>query len=92
MQLRVKCGHLELTQVGQSTALFYGYVAGDIFQFPQEVANHARQQNGPGLRDIRFKDLNGDGIIYQDDQTFIGSPKPKLTYGFNFGAIIKTSI
>jgi TonB-linked SusC/RagA family outer membrane protein len=84
-----KPGNFELTEVGHSAASFYGYVADGIFQNAQEVASHAKQQTGTALGDIRFKDLNGDGIINQDDQTFLGSPIPKLTYGFNIGASYK---
>jgi hypothetical protein len=37
--------------------------------------------NQPG--DIKFADLNNDGVINDDDRTFIGNPIPKLSYGFN---------
>lgn len=33
--------------------------------------------------DFLFKDVNGDGIIDENDQTYIGSPLPKFTFGFN---------
>ncbi|WP_158544414.1 TonB-dependent receptor [Pedobacter miscanthi] len=85
----IKPGQTELTQVGESVASFYGYVADGIFQTQQEVDSHARQQSGTAPGDIRFKDLNGDGVIDQNDQTFLGSPIPKLTYGFNVGATYK---
>ncbi|WP_316825955.1 MULTISPECIES: TonB-dependent receptor [Pedobacter] len=85
----IKPGQTELTQVGQSVASFYGYVADGIFQNQQEVDSHARQQTGTAPGDIRFADLNGDGVIDQNDQTFLGSPIPKLTYGFNIGASYK---
>jgi hypothetical protein len=49
------------------------------------VTTHAKQQTGTAPGDIRFKDLNGDGVVDQNDQTFLGSSIPKLTYGFNLG-------
>lgn len=85
----IKPGQTELTEVGHPIASFYGYVADGIFQTPADVANHAKQETGTAPGDIRFKDLNGDGVIDQNDQTFLGSPIPKLTYGFNFGASYK---
>lgn len=85
----IKPGQTELTEVGHPIASFYGYVADGIFQTQQDVTNHAKQETGTAPGDIRFKDLNGDGVINQDDQTFLGSPIPKLTYGFNFGARYK---
>ncbi len=83
-----KPGNFELTEVGHPIASFYGYEADGIFQTPADVKNHATQP-GAAPGDIRFKDLNGDGVINQDDQTFLGSPIPKLTYGFNVGGSYK---
>lgn len=85
----IKPGQTELTEVGHPIASFYGYVADGIFQTQQDVTNHAKQETGTAPGDIRFKDLNGDGVVDQNDQTFLGSPIPKLTYGFNFGARYK---
>lgn len=72
--------------VGQPLGVFYGYVMDGLFQNQSEVDNHATQPNaGPG--DIRFKDLNNDGVIDDQDQTFIGNPWPDYTFGLtaNFG-------
>jgi hypothetical protein len=74
---------------GQPFGSFYGYVADGLFQTPEDVRNHAVQTAGtnpatstaPG--DIRFKDLNGDGVINAADRTFIGNPNPDFTYGMN---------
>lgn len=33
--------------------------------------------------DIKYKDINGDGVIDENDRTNIGSPLPKYTFGFN---------
>jgi TonB-linked SusC/RagA family outer membrane protein len=85
----IKPGETELTEVGHSVASFYGYVADGIFQTQADVNNHAKQEAGTAPGDIRFKDLNGDGVIDQNDQTFLGSPIPKLTYGFNVGGNYK---
>src|SRR5690606_14493933 len=76
-------------QPGQPINVFYGFVQDGIFQTQDEVNNHAVQVPGtnpatstsPG--DIRFKDLNSDGVINDDDRTFIGNPNPKLTYSLN---------
>ena len=74
---------------GYAFGSFYGFVADGLFQTPEDVKNHATQTAGsdpakstaPG--DIRFKDLNGDGVINAADRTFIGDPNPKFTYGVN---------
>jgi TonB-linked SusC/RagA family outer membrane protein len=71
------------TEVGQPIAGFYGYVTDGIFQNAEEVAAHAFQSEQTQPGDIRFKDLNGDGIINTEDQTYIGNPTPDFTYGGN---------
>jgi len=75
-----------IDQAGHPANEFYGYVADGIFQSQKEVDNHALQQPGtkaynstsPG--DIRFADLNGDGVINASDRTYIGNPSPKFIY------------
>lgn len=39
--------------------------------------------NTTWVGDLKFKDVNGDGIIDENDKTNIGSPLPKFTYGWN---------
>ena len=41
------------------------------------------RQVGLWLGDVKWRDVNGDGIINSDDQTFIGDPNPDFTFGFN---------
>ncbi len=71
------------TDVGHPIASFFGYVTDGIFQSTEEIKAHAFQSEGTSPGDIRFKDLDGDGKIDQNDRTYIGNPTPDLTYGFN---------
>jgi hypothetical protein len=71
-----------ITTEGHTIGSFYGYIADGIFQSQEEVDNHAKQDALPG--DIRFKDLNMDGLINDLDRTIIGKPIPDFTYGVNF--------
>ena len=75
------------TTVGSSIGEFYGYVMDGLFQTDADVQKHAFQTNGTAPGDIRFKDLNDDGVIDQNDRTTIGNPWPELMYGVtaNFG-------
>lgn len=61
-----------------------GLVALGLFKDYNEIRNSAKQTFGeymPG--DIKYKDINGDGIINDDDNVAIGATtKPNLTYGF----------
>ena len=67
---------------GQPFGSFFGYQADGLFQTQADIDGHAKQ-NGAAPGDIRFKDLNNDGLINADDRTFIGNPNPKFTYGLN---------
>ncbi|WP_010134529.1 TonB-dependent receptor [Ochrovirga pacifica] len=70
------------TEAGQPLASFYGYIMDGIYQNQTEVDNGPTFLNSqPG--DIRYKDLNNDGKIDDQDKTYIGSPFPKFTYGIN---------
>lgn len=68
---------------------FYGFVTNGIFQNQAEVDRYAVQIPGsdpfnrtsPG--DIRFKDLNNDGVIDDDDRTFLGNPNPTVIFAMN---------
>ena len=62
--------------------VFYGYVTDGIFQNQAEVNMHAVQPGAePG--DIRFRDLNNDGVINDDDRTVIGNPNPTHLFSLN---------
>lgn len=76
-------GPITRTVVGQPIGSYYGYVTDGLFQTQDEVDEHAFQSGGTAPGDIRFRDLNGDGVINDDDRTFIGNPFPDFSYGIN---------
>lgn len=71
------------TEVGRPIGSFFGFVTDGIFQNQAEINAHAFQGENTRPGDIRFLDLNGDGVIDELDQTFIGSPIPSVIFGFN---------
>ncbi len=74
--------NVSITKPGSPIASFYGYIADGIFRTPEEVAVHANQP-GKGLGRIRYRDVNLDGIIDQNDRIIIGNPHPDFIYGVN---------
>ena len=70
-----------ILQAGQSLGRVYGYQEEAIFQTADEVAHHAKQQ-GAAPGEIKYKDLNGDGVIDSNDQQVIGNVNPKYVFGF----------
>lgn len=76
------------TGTGHPIGSYFGYVADGLFRTPEEVAVHA-EQTGKALGNIRYRDLNGDGVINQDDRTIIGNPHPDFIYGINLSSSFK---
>ncbi|MBF9254020.1 TonB-dependent receptor [Pontibacter sp. 172403-2] len=81
------------TVVGEAPWLFYGYIEEGIFGSLEELQNSALPADNNGVEfpiaensiwvgDVKYKDINGDGIITGEDQTFIGNPWPKYYAGF----------
>jgi len=81
-------GTFTYTTVGQSMSSFYGYIAEGVFQNSSEIASHATQP-GAAPGDIKFKDINGDGVITAEDRTVIGDPFGNFNYGFTASATYK---
>lgn len=84
-------------QVGQPLSMITGYIAQGLFQNYQDITTHAIQTStaaqagsmivnptsGSWVGDIKYKDVNGDGYVDQNDRVIIGNPWPKFTYNFN---------
>ena len=73
---------------GYSPGYFFGYKTDGIFQTQAEVNSHATQ-NGAAPGDIRFVDVNSDGIINDSDRTEIGDPFADFTIGWNLAVDYK---
>jgi TonB-linked SusC/RagA family outer membrane protein len=77
-----------IQRAGVPLGVFYGYVTDGLIQTQDQLSalnagspNKVYQaaQTAPG--DVKFKDLNGDGVINTNDQTIIGNPNPKAFAG-----------
>lgn len=66
----------------------YGYIAERLFIDDEEVANSPRQELGNEIvrgGDIKYTDINGDGVINGDDIVpFESTSMPEVVYGFGF--------
>lgn len=86
-----------VTEAGQPLGMITGYIAQGLFQNYPDIAGHAIQTgtaaakspfiispiSGSWVGDIKYKDVNGDGYVDQNDRVIIGNPWPKCTYSFN---------
>lgn len=81
--------NLALIQAGHPVNEFYGFITEGVFQTQNEVDNHAVQvpgndpYNRTSAGDIRFKDLNNDGVINDLDRAFTGNPNPTFIFALN---------
>jgi TonB-linked SusC/RagA family outer membrane protein len=76
-------GDVSKTEVGHPLNAYFGYVMEGIYQDVAEITKHLSGTVNPSTKpgDIRFKDLNGDGMINDKDRDYIGNSIPKLSYG-----------
>ena len=75
-------GNSKKTVIGHAMYSQVGFIHDGIFKSQEEIDNHAVQE-GAALGRIRYKDLNGDGFITEDDQDWIYDPTPAFTWGLN---------
>ncbi len=79
-----------IRKVGQPITQYYGYETNGFFQSQADIDKSPKPAGaivGPG--DLKFKDLNGDGIIDDKDKTVLGNPFPRYTFGFTYRIAIK---
>jgi len=88
-------GEFYRLEKGHPMGIFYGWKADGIFQNQEEINNYkGGPENKPILPnampgDVRFRDVNGDGVIDEGDKMELGCGWPKYMMGFQFNAAYK---
>jgi TonB-linked SusC/RagA family outer membrane protein len=79
------------SRIGLNLSQPFGYIAERLFIDEADVANSPLQTFGEYMAgDIKYKDINGDGIIDINDEVPIGFPTtPKIIYGFGMSSSYK---
>jgi TonB-linked SusC/RagA family outer membrane protein len=79
---------------GKAIGYFWGYKTDGLFQNQQEINDWIAAGNGilqsdvqPG--DVRYVDVNHDGVIDDNDKVDLGNGMPDFTFGFNLGFTYK---
>ncbi|MNK23540.1 TonB dependent receptor [compost metagenome] len=85
-QTTFAAGNTHITEIGGTPGAFFGYKVVGVFQNQNEVNTQPGFVNASGVPtgkpgQLKFADVNGDGVITADDRTNIGSPFPDFTYG-----------
>lgn len=73
-------GNIQQTILGHSAFSMFGYVVQGIYKDQKDLSSHATQPGG-ALGRLMYKDLNNNGTIDANDQTWIGVQVPDLNYG-----------
>jgi len=81
-------GNIDNTIIGHSQFDIFGYKTNGLFQ-SQAEADAAPTQIGAGPGRIRYVDINHDGKIDANDQTWIGTTLPALEYGIRIDLTYK---
>lgn len=85
---------VSITNVGESLYNFYGYVCDGVYKDLEDIKTSPKTAKYPSngvfnryntvwVGDMKYKDLNDDGVIDEKDRTNLGSPLPKFTFGWN---------
>ncbi|MCQ2115525.1 MAG: TonB-dependent receptor [Bacteroidales bacterium] len=86
---------ISTTKIGEPLYGFYGYVVEGVYTSLEDIENSPRAEKYPKdgvtfdrnttvwVGDLKFKDVNEDGKIDENDRTNIGSPLPLFTFGWN---------
>ena len=77
------------TEAGRPVASFYGFLVDGIYQTQEEIDAEGLEGRDISPGDLKFRDLDGDGELTINDQTFIGSPIPDFEYGLNMNGSYK---
>lgn len=76
------------TYEGQPIASFFGFKTDGIYQNQNDIDSDPNIANDPNKGDIkpgdvRFVDINGDGVVDDEDRGYLGDPNPSFVYGFH---------
>ena len=81
-----------INRVGASVGDYYGYKSDGLFTSQEEIDVHPSQKGIAGnskVGDIKYVDVNGDGVLNADDRSILGNDVPWVNYGFNVKASYK---
>ncbi|OHX64452.1 SusC/RagA family TonB-linked outer membrane protein [Flammeovirga pacifica] len=80
----------QVNMEGQAIGSFFGYENTGIYRTTEDLEKYPYiDGQTPQLGDLIYHDINGDGVIDDQDRTIIGNPNPEYMYGINLGVAYK---
>jgi TonB-linked SusC/RagA family outer membrane protein len=80
---RISNSPFQITEVGSPISSFYLINKLGVFMNSAELDGAALQHPATQAGDLKFEDVNGDGVISQSDRKVVGTPWPDFTWGFD---------
>jgi TonB-linked SusC/RagA family outer membrane protein len=82
---------MTITREGEAISSFYGFTIDGVFRDQAEVDAFLENVDQDGARPgtFRFRDVNNDNVINDQDRSIIGSPHPDFMYGVNINLAYK---
>lgn len=74
---------LTVRQEGLPIDAYIGYKTSGFFQTQEEVDNYPKFDPATTIGDVKYTDMNDDGVINSDDYVVLGSDIPRYTFGLN---------
>lgn len=72
----------QIIEVGHPVGEYYMYIADGVYRNEEDLARFPKQESSV-VGSVRYRDVNGDGVINEADRTYCGKPQPSWTFGLN---------
>lgn len=70
----------QIIEVGHPVGEYYLYIADGVYMNEEDLQKYPTQSTST-VGSVRYRDVNGDGIIDEKDRTYCGKPQPSWTFG-----------
>ncbi len=70
----------QIIEVGHPVGEYYLYIADGIYMNEQDLQRYPTESTSV-VGSVRYRDINGDGVIDENDRTYCGKPQPSWTFG-----------
>ena len=84
-------GNHSICKEGEAVGSYYGYRCIGIYKTEEDLAKYPHETGDAAAKigDYIFEDVNGDGVLDQNDMVILGNGFPDLNFGLNLGATYK---
>lgn len=70
----------QIIEVGHPVGEYYLYIADGVYMNEEDLQRYPTESTSV-VGSVRYRDINGDGVINENDRTYCGKPQPSWTFG-----------